>query len=32
MFAIDIVENFNELNVKDQAKSLFAHEMYVYVK
>lgn len=32
MFAIDIMEKMNELNVKLQGNSLFAHEMYVHVK
>lgn len=32
MFAFDIVEQLNELNVKLQGNSLFAHEMYVHVK
>ena len=32
MFAIDILEKLNELNVKLQGNSLFAHEMYVHVK
>jgi len=32
MFAIDIMEKLNELNVKLQGNSLFAHEMYVHVK
>ena len=32
MFAIDIMEKLNELNVKVQGNGLFAHEMYVHVK
>ena len=32
MFAIDIFEKLNELNVKLQGNCLFAHEMYVHVK
>ena len=32
MFAIDIMEKLNELNVKLQGNSLFAHEMYVHIK
>ena len=32
IFAIEIVEKLNELNVKLQGNSLFAHEMYVHVK
>ena len=32
MFAINIMENLNELNVKLQGNGLFAHEIYVYVK
>ena len=33
MFAVDIMEKLNELNVKLQGNSIFfAHEMYVHVK
>ncbi|CAL1538021.1 unnamed protein product [Lymnaea stagnalis] len=32
MFAINIMETMNELNVKLQGNSLFAHEIYVHVK
>ena len=32
MFAIDIMEKLNELNVKLQGNSLFAYEMNVHVK
>ena len=32
MFAIDIMEKLNELNVKLQGNTLFAHEMYLHVK
>ncbi|CAL1545160.1 unnamed protein product [Lymnaea stagnalis] len=32
MFAIEIIEKWNELNVKLQGNSLFAHEIYVDFK
>ena len=32
MFAIDIMEKLNELNVKLQGNRLFAHEIYVHVR
>ena len=30
MFAVDTMENVNEMNVKLQGNSLLAHEMYVH--